>query len=202
MATLTESAAISVEGVRKTIVNSVEGSALLSLDPTLAAAAEGVVSSTPNRLTMDSAGHGVELSDTVDIYWEDTSETECLRWNNDVDTVSGVTLVVSGGSGDALPAAATEITVAIREFFAAEFEGDDLKALAIGAPARGNLSFFAASSVVMHVPWTGGGGRTWLDVASGVTNPLAGQSIDGFIATQALAEAEDDFECAILYDPE
>jgi hypothetical protein len=83
-----------------------------------------------------ASGHGLRVSDVVDVYWD-----AGIRYGMDVTAVNGDDVSVNLGAGDVLPAQDTAVTVSKQVTVNTDFDGDDMVmigALAVlpGAPPR------------------------------------------------------------------
>lgn len=120
------------------------------------------------------ASHGVTTGARLDVYWSGGS-----RRGMTVGTVSVNSIPVDGGSGDDLPAATTSLTIMVPVEQALVVEGDDITAYVVDSSvATGTVVFADASDVELASEVLSGArvAEAWY-AASGLTNPLAGDSV-------------------------
>ena len=142
-----------VSGVASTGGNKIttdDGAEVAAPDSVLAAQAATLstrVSATAGTLTMTSASHGIITGQRIDLYWSGGSCFGII-----VGTVSGTSVPFTAvQGGDALPAAATAITVGICKRVPFSLTGDTMTALVCGrasAAVRCYFVFLEALSIL------------------------------------------------------
>lgn len=129
---------------------------------------------TSGTLTM-SSGHGIQTGDKIDIYWSGGK-----RYNVTVGTVSTNSVPISSGSGDNLPTANTTLTAMVASDLTFVLDADEAEALLCASTAgiRATISFFASSTLELAVNLDSTNNYVYFwDEPSGITNPMAGDSI-------------------------
>ena len=163
--------AVTYGGVQRKKEVTITGDGALTRDPEVPAAKTGSLSTRTDNDTgiiAAQSGHGIISTDKVDVHWSGGSRA------NMTATVSSNNITVDGGTGDNLPAAATNVTLMkpATETFA--LEGDNIKALEFYCDAQARVTIFDGSNAVLAsigvnakevYPWNN---------QDGSTNPLAG----------------------------
>lgn len=161
----------------------------------LLAAKDGTLSTRTNgtdgTLTM-SAGHGIITGDKLDIYWSGGS---CRGAT--VGTVSGNTVPFTGATGTALPIATTVITAMVPTNLDIAFIGNNMQGLITMCDVIGTIAFFNSSNTELFAI-TGLSYAWWL--GNGITNPLAGVTVDHVHVTHGDSSASRNMKIGILYD--
>lgn len=183
MATATISTTIQVGGLSASTLQTRTEPGFISQDPLLPAAVAGVASSTPGTMTM-AEGHGFVESDVVDVYW-----TGGCRFGCAVGVVDGTAVPLTGGSGDALPAEDTAITMAEQTVIDVDFVGNKVKVAVVACPKRGHVSFrddvpaeIAGDELIAGEGWSyfSGGPQA---------NPLADETVASVVLSQSSTTA-------------
>jgi hypothetical protein len=148
-------------------------------DANLNAAKTGTLSTRTDdntgTLTMDT-GHGITTGATIDLYWSGGS-----RRGVTVGTVATNSVPIDLGSGDNLPIATTAITamVVIEETSGWAIAGNDIEGIIAGCPKPYTIVFLDGSDAELFAiveTSSSGGGYGW-NSESGITNPLAGDTV-------------------------
>lgn len=154
------------------------GNAHERASPSVPAAKVGVVASKTDSdtgtMTMD-AGHGFATSDKIDLFWSGGSR------RNMTATVTGDSVALDGGSGDAIPAAATAITAMKPTEVSFTVTGSNVIALGVKSDAIGWVVFVDdapadIAAATFRITQNGGYGKCWQS-GNGITNPLAGSAV-------------------------
>ncbi|MBI5863761.1 MAG: hypothetical protein HZB38_04490 [Planctomycetes bacterium] len=125
------------------------------------------------------AGHGIIVSDVVDVYW-----TGGRRYNVNVTAVNVNDVTFSGGTGDILPAQSTALTMMKQKTIDTDFVGNLLVAIGALCAARAHISFYETATLRLAVDLTAN--ELWFWVNGGTAaNPLAGASVTHIVASQA-----------------
>lgn len=172
--TATTSKAHSVGGVSFPENLSFTGDGVIAHDVEVAAAEAGELTTRTNNtdgvITGDDSTTAIVTGNIIDIYWATGSR-------HNVDTVvSGGLITISGGAGDNLPSQSTDLTFCKVEVFDVQVDGDNINALFLYAGAKGQFTFMDTSNIVANQIVGALGVWDWNE-NSGVTNPLAGDSV-------------------------
>lgn len=191
--------AVTIGGVSfPNLSTTVDGDGLLSVSKNAAAAKEGTLTTRTDNdtgtLTM-STGHGITTSAKVDIYWDGGN-----RYNVTVGTVSGNSVPIDLGSGDNLPVADTTIYVRVLEVENFVVEGDDIQVMAFTSLYEGRITLRDASSAVLFSEYLSAGETYYWYAASGVTNPVAGDSVAEVAFSHSNTEGTCAMKVALLYN--
>jgi hypothetical protein len=144
--------------------------------PTLAAAKTGTLTTRTDNdtgtLTM-TAGHGITTGQTLDVYWAGGQ-----RRGMTVGTVATNSVPIDGGAGDNLPANTTAITAMVPTSVPFLVTGDAVVGLLVTCPAKAAVRWRTVDPNIIAVATVSdaGAGYSWAS-GSGVTNPLAGESV-------------------------
>lgn len=166
---------VDIGGTTFRVVTTVTGDGEVMVSPSA-----GILGAKPGELTTRTdndtgvvtaeAGHGIETSDLVDVYW-----TGGARYGMTA-TVATNEITLDGGDGDNLPSLNEDVTLKVPETEAFVIEGDDCTAIAVYSDVAGRVRFSDSGGVEYTVTIAAGATDIWLD-GSGVTNPIAGDSI-------------------------
>ena len=147
------------------------------------------------EITADSAEHTIETGDVVDVYWSGG-----IRYGMTVGTVDGTAIPVSGGAGDALPVADTDVVVTERVVLDLDFDGDKVEMIVATSTQRCHLDFLDSGDATLHAQeieadesWD------WVD-GNGSSNPLTGNPVDELHVSNGSATAAATFKLAGLYN--
>lgn len=152
-------------------------------------------------LTMDSAGHGIQTGDRLDLYWDGGA-----RIGMTVGTVSGTSVPIDLGSGDNLPALNTDIRASVPTEEALVVTGNDAVAFLItsnlsGADWSGYVTFTTSGdALIASYELTGDQpSNEWDSGLIGTTNPLAGQTVSKVYFSHGNLESRT-MGASVLYD--
>jgi hypothetical protein len=127
-------------------------------------------SNTVGTLTMTVAAHGIVTGQVVDLYWSPNGK----RAGVTVGTVSGTTVPFTGGAGDNLPIATTEIFVGVRVGVDFKVNGTNVTAILLAVPVGFDAIFAWDAAGTAEAVWQyviGGNPFIWPGINS---NILAG----------------------------
>jgi hypothetical protein len=167
---------LSIGNVTANTTLAVAGENSVQANPTVLAAQAGTLTvrtdDTSGSLTMVSGSHGITTGQRVDLYW-----TGGKCYGAVVGTVAGsVVPIASVAGGDILPLATTVVNVGIPNEVAFNVIGNNMQGLVIYSPVEGYV-ILADGSTNHHVQYlAAGGGYAWA-TGSGVTNPIAGDTL-------------------------
>lgn len=155
-----------------TEILSAAGAAIERTSPSVAVAKVGTLTTRTDNdtgtFTMVT-GHGFVTSNKIDVFWSTG------RRRNMTATVTGDSVVLDGGSGDVLPAAATAITAMKPVEVVFVVTGNSVQLLGVSSPVPGFIVFVdnAAADIAdatYTITASGGGGKSYPPG----TNPLSG----------------------------
>ncbi len=177
--TATSSLTVSCLGKQFTNNVSVDADNGALTDKTLAAAKTGTLTTRTDAntgtLTMTS-GHGITTGAKIDLYWSGGS-----RRGVTVGTVATNSVPIDLGSGDDLPAAATAVTAMVvnEETSTWTLTGNNLTQLICGCNKPFTVVLLDGSDAELFafVSTSPTGGCYFWESTSGVTNPLAGDTV-------------------------
>ena len=163
---------------------------------TLPAAEAGTLStrSTDTTGVLTISGTALQIGDVIDIYWDGGR-----RYDVDVDGVAGDDVTFSGGAGDVLPAEDSVVTAAEQVSIVLAFTGDELVAIGAKLGERGHLSVRDTGVTALSIDLVKNETWFWLD-GQQIANPLAGDSVDGLMASNASSAATAVLNLGVLYD--
>ncbi len=142
-----------------------------------------------------ASGHGLIVSDTVDVYWSGG-----MRNGMNVSAVSGDDVTVDVGSGDNLPTQDAAVVVTEHKVIDVDFDGDQLEILVASCNKRCHLEFTTdADASIKAVEIPAGEARMWF-TSDWTTNPLAGQVVGKILATCGHATEAGSLKIGGLYD--
>jgi len=145
-----------------------------------------------------AAGHGITDADEVDVYFSDGS----VAYAATVTAYDTTTITIAGASGDALPTEDAAVTVGVVQDLDVDIEGDDLKMLAIHATSAASVILTTDDSgdtVELAKLLTANEAYTWA-YDTGVTNPIASDTITHIQASCGSSSAAGVFKLAALVD--
>lgn len=154
----------------------ITGNASQRYDPTIAAAKTGALSTRTNNtdgeLTM-AASHGITTGAKIGLYWSGGK-----RYNVTVGTVSGNAVPISSGSGDNLPAQATNITAMVESVINMDLTGNELQAVSASVGSgteakRMTVNFWETTTLRMTKEIMKNSPYFWVTGGAWGTNPLA-----------------------------
>jgi hypothetical protein len=183
------------QGVTLSGSRSVSADAMINIDISVPAAKTGTLTTRTDANTgviTAQASHGIVDADIVDVYW-----TGGCRRGMTVGTVATNSVPVDGGSGDDLPAATTALTVTKRTQVELPFSGDAARVIAVSGPVRCQYSLQDGSSE--HLGGVADKVYKW-DVSSGVTNPVAGDSITQVFLSHGDSTSAHRIKAVVLYN--
>jgi hypothetical protein len=138
-------------------------------------------------------GHNL-VDGKADLYWAGG-----VRYGCTVD-VTGTSVSISGGAGDALPASATACTIANQVQVNAAIDGDEVLLVGIGSPKRAHVDLQDASgATVKQTELKPGEPFTW-DASSATPNPLTGNPITKALASNGDSAAASTLQILVLED--
>lgn len=122
-------------------------------------------------IDIDESGHTFTNGDRVDVYWA----AGCRRGMT-VGTVAGNTVPIDGGSGDALPALSTAVTLVEPVQLDVGVAGTDVSSIALYTATHGQFVFDNAGTEHLAVELEDGKVYVWT-AGSGIDNPISGDTI-------------------------
>ena len=131
----------------------------------------------------------------VGVFWEGGQRVLCV-----IDSVTDDTLVLSGGSGDALPASEA-VVVSLMLISRTDIVGDDIQILSLQTGDAGAVVAMRDEADALLAQFdieTSGQAEGWNN-KSGITNPLAGDTV-GSIAMCASSTTTTSIYLAALVD--
>lgn len=180
------------------------GSGIIGLEETLAASQAGSLttrtSDTVGEITMTEAEHTITTGAIIDIYWDGG-----VHYGATVGTVATTAVPISLGSGDALPTAATAVTVVVQKTANLTIDGDEAAFIAIELSSTtktlrtaGHIQLVDSSGtevaeidLVTNVP------QIW-DLEGGSANPFTGNIITAAKLSQAAAASGETYTLKII----
>ena len=143
------------------------------------------------------AAHGILTGDIVDIYWAGG-----VAYGATVGTVSGTSVPFTLASGDVLPAQDTAINMDTQTEINTDFDGDDMKMLAVVSTKRGHVHFQEEDGTdIKAQEMLAGEGWTWAS-DTGITNPLTGNPVGQVLVSNGDATGATTLKIGVLYDSE
>lgn len=149
-------------------------------------------------------GHGLSVSDVIDVHWLDptTSEPKCRR-GIVVDTANTNDIVFDetpAGEGDSYPAEDTVLTVDIQETDTnLTFTGNNIKMIGVSCDVRSFLSIRGSGGELQGVKL--GAGESWFwDYLGNITNPFVGATITILRASSGDKDNIGTMKMAVGYD--
>jgi len=154
-------------------------------------------SDTVGTLTMDESAHTVTTGARLDLYWAGGS-----RRGVTAGTVSGASVPFSGGSGDNLPSALTDIYVALPVELDVSVDGDNVAAALAGISKEGQVVFIDidASEEEIAAWHIGAGGVKMWHENNADTNPFASHNIGRVYISHKDTSAAATGRIGIVYD--
>lgn len=130
------------------------------------------------------AGHGFVDGDRLDIFW-DVGGVKGSRYGITAD-MTGDLLTVTGGAGDVLPADESPVTVCKCKSESFNVIGNNMQLLSLYMSGRGNIIIADAVPAAHHPQVFPNNAQVyqWY-VDSGITNPLAGDTVTQIFVSQA-----------------
>lgn len=150
----------------------------VALDPAIAGTLTTRTSDTAGVVTLQP-GHGIIVSNVIDIYW-----TDSCRYNANVTAVNGNDVTFSAGAGDILPAQGTAITATKQKTIDTDFVGNLLVTIGAVCAALAHLSFYEAATLKLAVDLTANELWFWVNNST-AANPLAAANVTHIVASQA-----------------
>jgi len=178
--------AINIGGVAINSTTTRSEESAVTYSDTLAAGTSGTLSTRTDDNTgvVTASGHGLSVSDTVDVYW-----TGGVRYGMNVTAVSGDDVTVDAGSGDVLPAQATAVVICEAVEINMDFDGDDMAMLAIGCNKRAHLDFQdSASASLFAIEITADEPYRWSNDQEH-TRPITGNAVDKVLISNGTTAA-------------
>lgn len=146
--------------------------------PTLAAGYAGSWVDASDKVTADTASHGITDTDLVAIFWDDpTTGDPKQRYDIEVTDVTGADITVDDatGDGDDFPADGTTVVISKRVAHDVRFDAADMAALLVGCSQRCVFQFYDGTDTFSAVI-VAGGSYEWLS-GQGSSNPLTEASV-------------------------
>jgi len=150
----------------------------ISQEVSLPAAEAGTLSTrtADDEGTFTIAGHGFVVGDILDVYWSGG-----VRYGMKVTAVSGNDVTAGGvtgpGAGDVLPAASTAVAVDEQVVINTDFDGDNVRIIALQSTRTGHFDFQDVGSASLHAASLTASEPWWWVSGTGVSNPLAGNPV-------------------------
>lgn len=128
---------------------------------------------------------GIGLTDTVDVVWNDA---ENIRTGLTVESASGTDIGLSGGSGDTLPAAGTDVIISPKIDITDTIPGEQLDIISAAFSGDARVDFVASESSVADYNLSANTPFQWFS-GNGYDNPLGTSNIDTISVTNHTASA-------------
>jgi len=198
-ATIRQSSALG--GVSFPESRTISGDAQIVQSPSIPAAEDGELTTrtddTTGQITMDDSAHIVQTGDRIDLYWANGQRRGVVA-----GTVTTFNVPVSGGKGDPLPTASTDIIVAVAVEIDIFVDGDNVDAALVSSPQKGQVVFIDIDVSEQEIfNWFLGVGdaKTWHD-ENGEDNPFAGANIGRAYMTHNLTTAAVIMNLGLVYN--
>lgn len=166
-------ATVGVRGETFLVARTITPPFIGSLEVVLPAAKTATLTTRTSDTAADltgQSGHGVTTGQTLDVYWEGGCQYGCT-----VGTVAGLTIPISGGTGDALPIATTALTIQVPVSTNLAIPANSLSFLLVNSPVGKTVTRFRSSVPTILTAYvaklSGLDNRLW-DNASGAVSPL------------------------------
>lgn len=195
----TYTASGSVQGRSYSVTTNVNSNAALQVDeacvPGNAGSLTTRTNNTAGEVTATSNSHTIVSNTVVDLYWATGS-----RRGVDVGTVSGTAIPLTGGQGDNLPVANTNVVVSTVSEVLTSVNGTGALGIVIDVTGSvdGMYSFMAGSSETFGGRLNAGLDYIWFS-GSGVTNPVTGATITKVRFSQGGTAANNNIRGSIQY---
>lgn len=147
---------------------------------TLAAAKTGVLTVRTDANTgsiTGQAAHGVTTGARLDVFW-DVAGVKGHRRGMLVGTVAGLVIPIDLGTGDDLPAAASNLTIMVPTQVEVKLTGNNVQGVAYGTTAKGIVVIADATNVELDAKVFRAAGSDAWSVNDTDVNPLAGDVVD------------------------
>ena len=193
---------VSLGSIGQNVVRS--GDARIDLEVTLPAGKAGTLTTRTDANTgivTVSSGHGITISDTVDVYWSGGR-----RYGVDVTAQDSTTISIDLGSGDDLPTVSTAIVIVKQVAFNQAIDGDNLKIIGVsyevaGASGYGcRVTFFDSADDTIAGLDLDANVPNVVDVEGGQTNPYTGDPITDGVASNGSATEAATLKIQGIYD--
>lgn len=163
-------------GIQTSQAVTVSGENSVQANPTVVKAQAGTLtlrtSGTAGEITL-STGHGITTAQVVDLYWSGGKAYKAT-----VGTVAGnVVPITAVAGGDALPVLNSAISVAPRNAVAFNVVGDNAQCLVAASQTSSGYVLFENGGTVHHVAYVTPSTPYIWTLASGVTNPIATDTV-------------------------
>jgi len=145
-------------------------------------------------LTM-AGGHGITTGARLDVYWSGGS-----RRGMTVGTVSGNTVPIDGGAGDALPANMTSITAMVPSEEVLAVPGNNAQAVAVNCPVGGTVVFATSGNTEIFASVRTSANPTEVRVFSEGTNVFAGQTVAKVFLSHGSSAGASTLTGAVMYN--
>jgi len=165
---------LSLDGVSGSASATITGEVGVKANPSPLIGQAGTLSTrtsdTAGTLTLET-GHGVTTGSRIDLYWDGGT-----AYGITVGTVSGNSVPFTGASGDVLPSATTVIIAGKCNEAVFNVVGDNMEALLLSTSTSSGYAVIADGSGNLHASYiTPSTPYMWYS-ASGITNPIAGDT--------------------------
>lgn len=191
----------SVQGRSYQVATNINSNAALQIDESCLVAEAGQLTTRTNNtvgeVTLTATAVNIATSDVVDLYWSDGQ-----RRGVTVGTVSGTAVpLTNSGSGDNLPVVNTNLYVAPTRTVTTSIVGNNVTSITIDSAGSedGQYSIIATSTEVLGGRLNTGADYIWFD-GSGITNPLASNTITSIRVSQGGTTANNIIRGSIQYD--
>jgi hypothetical protein len=176
---------VSLGSINQSVVRS--GDAKIELEIALPAGKAGTLTTRTDDNTgivTVGSGHGITISDTVDVYWETGR-----RYGVDVTAQDATTISIDLGAGDNLPTATTAVVIVKQVPFNLALDGDNAKIVGVsyevaGASGYGcRVTLFDSADDTITGLYLEANAPNVVDVEGGQTNPYTGDPITDGVAS-------------------
>lgn len=198
-ATIRQSSALG--GVSFAESKSILGDAQIVQSLSIPAAESGELTTRTNdttgQITVDDSAHIVQTGDRIDLYWVGGQRRGCIA-----GTVTTFNVPVSGGNGDALPSASTDISIAVAVELDVFVDGDNVNAVLASLAQKGQVVFIdtdVSESEIANWFIGAGGVKDWHN-DDGDENPFEGVNIGRIYITHDSVAAAAVANIGIVYD--
>lgn len=197
--TTTVSKTMSLGGKSFNVTKSLSAEQAQVREVSIAAAKGGTLSvrtdNDTGTVVADSGSHGITTGSRVDLYWSGGS-----RRGVTVGTVSGTSIPIDGGTGDNLPSASSDITIATANEYDLNVVGNDIEALFMKAGARGTIVIADGSNVELASRVFLAADNYFWYTDCGDTNPLAGDTATKVFMSHASEAGAATMLIGVLHD--
>lgn len=180
------------------------GDAAITMETTLTNAQGGSLTTRTDddtgTITMTSGSHTIATGNVVDVYWSGG-----VQYGVTVGTVSGTSVPIDLGTGDALPAQDTAVTVVVQTSANLYIDGDNTKILGVvlttvdtSLRTAGHVQFRDSSNAEIHeLDLVANVPQIW-DIEGGSANPFTGNPITNLKVSQGNATTTETYTLKII----